>query len=378
MQYISRMTVTEIKTYAKSINVDIPSKLKKAEMVAYLVGMMAERQQGAVLLSTGKRLVHYSSVNVIRIPSGELGVNDSEWKARLLTHGVTSVKIPNFDPAVYKRQFWDWIQSCNTGIVEDRPETWSLKGLPHTIRGMFKSFIGHQPFIWDIREKCYPIFASIWGTNDLLCSFDGGTLSLPNSDNKDVWESWFHFDQGRFSTDLCSIQGAVYLTDVNPGDPGFTFIEDSHKLFKNHLDAYPSQGYTWQTFDPANHAILNKQRIIMPVVKAGEILLWDSRLAHSTLPGYSNNYRMVSYVCMMPKFNAKREELIKRVEYYTNNRMTGHWCYGPFFAPTEKEPYKRGEQYNFPPPYTPPPIQYLTPLRKMLIGVDPTIVPQYM
>ncbi len=41
--------------------------------------------------------------------------------------------------------------------------------------------VGHTQFAWDIRAEqgLIDVFAQLWGTDELLCSFDGGNFSVP-------------------------------------------------------------------------------------------------------------------------------------------------------------------------------------------------------
>lgn len=377
-------TVESMNTKAKEKNITIPSKLRKEGKAAYLSGALIEAKRGTPLPTGGPRTFYnYSDLVYIKPPSFEIHEED-RWKKRLAEHGVCVIKT-GWDPKPYREAFWDFLESCVPDVKRNKPKTWSLEYLPHTIRGMFKSYIGHQEFMWELREKSHDLFTRVWGTDDLLASFDGASFMLPKP-NQDKFNSWFHFDQGRdmfgdfnpkkHSTDsdgMCSIQGVYFMTNSGKKDPGFCGVENSVTLHQDLLDYYPSFGHVWQSLDLSENKILRKQRAFKLIVDEGDMILFDSRLCHSTAPGYSSkkdSYRMVAYICMMPRANAKKEEIEKRIELYENNMMTGHWCYGKWFAPTDKEPsvFRRKPMYMKPPPFKTPKKSKISPLRRKLIG----------
>lgn len=56
----------------------------------------------------------------------------------------------------------------------------------------------HEKMAWHARTEpgVVDIFEKLWGTNELLCSFDGLNVSLPR--RKDLkWSPWPHTDQNQ-------------------------------------------------------------------------------------------------------------------------------------------------------------------------------------
>jgi hypothetical protein len=54
----------------------------------------------------------------------------------------------------------------------------------------------HEKMAWEARTEpgVVGIFEKLWGTKELLCSFDGMNISLPR--RKDLnWSPWPHCDQ---------------------------------------------------------------------------------------------------------------------------------------------------------------------------------------
>lgn len=422
---LSSMPVKDIKLYASNLGIKCPS-MKKDDLVGWLSGALYQKSMGSDPMKKMGYKIDMSRVFGVSV-SKPYGTGDTEWLQSIRDHGVVSVPIPNFDHNHYKKEFWSWLTMCNPEVTENNRSSWSLDLVPPNTRGIFKNYIGHQEWIWKARESCHSIFANIWGTKDLLCSFDGASVIFPEkqsivtplipqgipssgllnlgssspstgslygivpsipqtttsvnaptkfknspgtfsnvSSNINTFKNWFHYDQGRFSHDLCSIQGIVHLTDSMDDDGGFCFIENSHKLHKAYSDSHPSWGYKWEVID-VDDKVFEGCRLIKPRVKAGELFLFDSRLAHCFIPSRSNNHRMVIYVCMMPRSGATPKEIEKRQKLYVENSMTGHWCYGPWFDKTDA-PYTPGRAQIKPPPFFPP-REGLSPLRLSMIGV---------
>lgn len=54
----------------------------------------------------------------------------------------------------------------------------------------------HEKMAWEARTEpaIIEVFEKLWGTKELICSFDGMNISMPN--REDVkWSPWPHCDQ---------------------------------------------------------------------------------------------------------------------------------------------------------------------------------------
>lgn len=64
-----------------------------------------------------------------------------------------------------------------------------LQQLTLDYQGMFHAYgVAHEQWVWDLRteENVVGAFAKIWGTDELVTSFDGATIMLPGrTDVKD-------------------------------------------------------------------------------------------------------------------------------------------------------------------------------------------------
>ena len=366
---LSVMTVANIKKLALEFGIKCPSEFNKDLLVKWLSGMLVERSKGNLDVNLGYKL-DFSRVHEIDITGNVTDPTSDRWWLKMFhTLGVVSVPVYDHMKVAQMRQcFWNWLTKCNPIVREDNPQSWNLKNVPPSTRGIFKNYIGFEEWMWRGREDCISIFSQLWGTSDLLSSFDGASIIFPDGNNKDKFKNWIHYDQGRFDYNLCSIQGVLHLTNSGFNDGGFMYVENSHHLHKKYMETHLGCGYKWEVID-VNCDVFSGCRLVKPTVKEGHLLLFDSRIAHCFLPSRSNNYRMVMYVCMMPRQGATLEDITKRQKIYSKGGMTGHWCYGPWLS-ENSQPYTPGRVQIKPPDLSPPPpISQLSQLRRSLIGI---------
>jgi ectoine hydroxylase-related dioxygenase (phytanoyl-CoA dioxygenase family) len=199
--------------------------------------------------------------------------------------------------------------------------------------------IGHQQFVWDIRQNRNVIktFETIWSDPNLLVSFDGVNFVFPPEITKRGYYQggqWFHTDQSSFKKGLHCIQGMVNLYDVTEGDGTLSILtgsnslheefftyhqidekSDWYKLSDQHLQWFLERGCEWKN-------------VLAP---AGSMIFWDSRTFHMAIEPQKNrpnqNFRFVIYVCMKPRSGADSKDIAKRVNAFIERRMTTHWPY---------------------------------------------------
>jgi hypothetical protein len=80
------------------------------------------------------------------------------------------------------------------------------------------------------------VFEQIWGTDDLIASFDGMNVSLPinpKTGRSDIEKTtpWPHIDQDPRTCDHLELyQGIANLSPNGPDDGGLVVLAGSHKL----------------------------------------------------------------------------------------------------------------------------------------------------
>jgi len=180
----------------------------------------------------------------------------------------------------------------------------------------------------------------------LLTSFDGANLFRPWQ-YKEKWRTegqWWHVDQNakrKENRGLQCVQGLVSLMDSDETVGGLCVIPKSH-LIHNEL----CQRIQWNDRDflpiPPNDKVFKDfaNAGVLVQCKAGDLCLWDSRTIHcntpSVLPNNSqhitskekNNWdviRMVTYICMTPRYKASNEVLKQRQNAFETHTSTTHW-----------------------------------------------------
>lgn len=293
-------------------------------------------------------------------PRFDIANHKQEFLSYLQEHGyaVASnvVRADQLDHC--KSLMWDYLESIpNTAVRRDDVKTWGIQGdwLPSETNGILHGFgFGQSDFMWCLRllPDVRSVFSAIWGTDDLLVSFDGGNAFRPWKYNQE-WLTdggWYHVDQNATKAGgvgrVC-VQGLVTLTDVSEDTGGLVVIPGSHskhtemckrsKVAKSMGDFVPV---------PVDDEIL-KNGAILICAQAGDMIVWDSRTVHCNSPALSalsqndvsepdsdtvassdqswRLIRQVGYVCMTPAKMASSEILEKRKDAFVNNISTSHW-----------------------------------------------------
>lgn len=240
---------------------------------------------------------------------------------------------------------WDYLEELDTGIDRKDPKTWDDDRWPTAAHGgILPSYgIGHSKSQWYLRSipNVKKAFAKIWGTEDLLTSFDGVSLWRPWNINPqwktESGQTWFHIDQHPISRPgkQC-VQGLVNLLPTSEEIGGNVMVPGSHKFFKNIPQEYEERlaklplGVDHFRF-PNDDPKLSSQKPIMCHMEVGDMLLWDSRTIHCSNSGTSLDQetntliRAASLICMMPKYLTSEDVLEQRREAVDKLISTTNW-----------------------------------------------------
>jgi ectoine hydroxylase-related dioxygenase (phytanoyl-CoA dioxygenase family) len=126
-------------------------------------------------------------------------------------------------------------------------------------------------------------FAKLWETSDLLVSFDGMNLTLPDKSRKQS-HPWPHVDQSPDRPGLQCVQGILNLAPNGPKDGGLVVLQKSHSLnqefFEQNLKI--SCPENWFSFQDKQIKWFEKKGCTWKKVSAdaGDLILWDSRTIH--------------------------------------------------------------------------------------------------
>ncbi len=195
---------------------------------------------------------------------------------------------------------------------------------PHGIYKFHEA--GHARHAWYIRTRpqVIDIFKRIWNTNELVTSFDGSCYIPKNCTLKD--KHWTHTDQAPKSKGLQCYQGLIALTDNK--ERTLVVYEGSNTYHEKYFrEKNIKSGKNWHVIDECDLEPLKENKKVLDI-KAGSLVLWDSRTFHQNQYGKANSEeRYVQYVCYLPKSHIKNTLSMteKRLKYYKERRTTSHW-----------------------------------------------------
>lgn len=234
-------------------------------------------------------------------------------RTQLEIQGYTIVKVlDKVQVKTAKTKFIRWFKACpkEAQIVP-----------PHGVFGMAQA--GHTEMAWYIRTrpKVLGVFEELWGTADLLTSFDGFGYN-PATEKPCRNTVWLHSDQSPNKKGVHCYQAFVALTSNTTST--FNCVPGSHFKHQDIFSASLKPSANWQPLAPASKASWGAKSIDV-AVKRGDMVIWDSRLLHQNK--YSSEFRLVQYVCMKPRQGANPAAIKKRLKYFKAQRTTSHWPY---------------------------------------------------
>mmetsp|Transcript_13445 Transcript_13445/g.32417 ORF Transcript_13445/g.32417 Transcript_13445/m.32417 type:complete len:354 (+) Transcript_13445:29-1090(+) len=240
--------------------------------------------------------------------------------------------------------FWNFWRRLSGGLLmKEDSQTWRTMFDFFPMHGMLSQHfsIGHMQEIWNVRshERVKSVFATIWGTEDLVVSFDGASTSLAPEVTGRGWhrKDWLHLDQSPHRSDFECVQAWVTADDVGPGDGTLMVREGSHKLhaeFAKQFGLNNDKNYRsdWLKLTPEQDQWYEDKGCKKIAVECpkGSMVLWDSRTVHagrSPVKGRATpRNRFVAYVCMMPANRLKPIERNKKQRACLEGRLTNHWA----------------------------------------------------
>ena len=248
---------------------------------------------------------------------------------------------------------WDFIEGTTQGRVDRAdPSTWR-KEWPVALHWILKNYnVGQSQPTWYVRASVavITVFAYIYGTDKLFCSFDGFAM-IPDAKKMDGHDDaaraglrenhWLHFDQSpHLAAHLLCVQAWVTCREVNTGAATLTVLPGSHKKLGEFVGPTTKAGNpdlcNW--FKPSTQEIAAvfgenwQDQLVRVECPRGSMVLWDSRTMHQggvPLFGYPNavKERGVVYVCFAPaaQCEAAGRGAERRKELCDTERTTNHW-----------------------------------------------------
>src|SRR4051794_15505317 len=149
----------------------------------------------------------------------------------------------------------------------------------------------HEKFMWDAQTEPNVIkpFAELWGTDELIVSFDAFKVTFPGRRDDD-FRPWPHCDQAPARKGLSCVRGLISLAPAGPRDGGLLLTIGSSALFGEYFD---TNGTRPRLSDEAKHHNLCRFqpdemewfksrgcKQIKVEAEPGDLVLWDSHTIH--------------------------------------------------------------------------------------------------
>ncbi|KAH6693756.1 hypothetical protein F5X68DRAFT_128565 [Plectosphaerella plurivora] len=284
-----------------------------------------------------------------------------DWRDEFHKNGCVLIKgvITPERAAYYAEKQIQWLKNFDLGFDPENPETFTADHLPVSFKGgMYFGYASpHEKMAWEARTepKIVEVFEKLWGTKELLCSFDGMNISMPN--RKDLnWSPWPHCDQNPERKGMQAVQGLLNYAPNGPKDGGLMLMRGSAKLFNeffahkremaDHEDAPPPEIKYMDLFLFSKKDIqwFEERGCVMYKVdmEPGDFVLWDSRTMHYACLPEGEQIRHVQYICMTPRQFADDEALEAKKFCFENYLGTTHWPHCNI-RPAQDKPMRNGE-----------------------------------
>ena len=173
----------------------------------------------------------------------------------------------------------------------------------------------NNQYLWSNRQtkKVYNAFVDVWGTEKLWVTIDRANLNFPIRKGHE-YKGFIHWDYDP-ETKPQNVQGVIALsdqTDVNMG--GFQCIP---WLYQNYDSWKLTQPEDRNRFQPDINGLEDK--IEKVAMEAGDLLIFNSLLAHGIRPNLSENkVRIAQYISMMPAEEDNKELKQWRINSWKN------------------------------------------------------------
>ena len=223
-------------------------------------------------------------------------LSDDDWR-HWTTWGFVIVAnaVPPDHLARVKALLWEFQETDPSD-----PSTWDktqlrdnqMKELNNS--GMVEVY--NHPYLWDNRQypRVYDAFVDVWDREDLWVTIDRANLNPPNRGAR-PFGGFIHWDSDTSQVPLpVNVQGVLSLVDTDPEIGGFQCVPE---LFRTLEEWIATQPRDRNPFYPDTTGF----PIRFVPLRAGDLLIWNTLLAHGIKPNTSaDRVRMAQYVSMYP------------------------------------------------------------------------------
>ncbi len=180
----------------------------------------------------------------------------------------------------------------------------------------------HAQSLWDIRQhpSLYQIFTEFFGNTRLMVDINRCIFRPPvHTDFPDRSYGTIHWDTDPRVLRPATLQAVILLTDVGRDQGGFQCLPG---VYQN-LDAWLQQYAASSDFDFFNPG-LNDWPSTQVEGKAGDVILWSTRLPHGSASNFSKRPRVATFVTMQPA-NSSPQFRESMKEWWLTKRAPNQW-----------------------------------------------------
>lgn len=284
-----------------------------------------------------------------KLPLRVLSPSDFEhWQ----TYGFVVVKqaVPAANVEALKKVLWEFQEMDPNDM-----STWSGGQLrDHAMKELNNSgmveIYNHQA-LWNNRQeqRLYDAFVDVWDDEHLWVTIDRANLNTPNKRGR-AFAGFIHTDVDTTLDPLpVNVQGVLSLVDVDGDTGGFQCVPE---LFRTLEDWKKRQPEGRDGFRPD----IEDMEVYPVPMKAGDLLIFNSLLAHGIRPNTSENkVRMAQYIAMTPAAEENQELRERRVESWKERHAPEGFAFPGDPREWERTKYETA---------------VLTPLGRKLLGLD--------
>ncbi len=174
----------------------------------------------------------------------------------------------------------------------------------------------HQ-YLWDNRQyqRVYDAFVDIWDRTDLWVTIDRANLNTPNRGAKS-FNGFIHWDADTTVSPLpIAVRGLLSLVDTDAEMGGFQCVPGLFRTLEEWIKTQAADRNGWAP-DASGFPIVNLQ------MKAGDLVIFNSLLAHGIRPNRSENgVRMAQYISMSPAEEEDAELRESRIRFWRDREV---------------------------------------------------------
>jgi hypothetical protein len=197
----------------------------------------------------------------------------------------------------------------------------------------------NHPFLWDNRQypRVYHAFVDVWDREDLWVTIDRANLNPPNRGAR-PFGGFIHWDSDTSRVPLpVNVQGVLSLVDTDPEVGGFQCVPELFRTLEEWIATQPPDRNPFYPDTTGFH-------IQFVPLKAGDLLIWNTLLAHGIKPNTSpDRVRVAQYISMYPADETNSQVRELRIRSWRDREPPKGFAFPGDPREWEKKRYPRAE-----------------------------------